>query len=455
MDDDFGAAAVSTPALPPNWRSAKAADGKEYYFNELTGETSWTFPSGNGAAAPSAPEDIKVSVPPALVSEEKGPSAAADEPPPDDFNDALERATEPQEPPSGGGRIRGMYDGLGATMGPVLGKMLAIAVASFVVMLQSSIKFDLVAAESIPAQPNLAYSVSVGTVSFAMVLIYLLLSKFATRQVASVTLPLPRGRGPVTVPQLFALFFAVWWLFGTIILTFYGPWTTTSVSYFACWIALVASAQACATSFTRVSTVFRSLSATAYDAKVMPRTRLVPPRASHLHTFTSHPNLHTSQVSYLAGVGLASFTLFLASLNYTGEGGAFEGGANYTGSALATFGVAAGVVSLVMAFALTYLVDRNKISKLGVKIAAGFLVLLWFAAVAFLTFDAPFEETGNGFFACWCGFAASSAYAYREIFGFQLEFRNGRLSSVRLQVGDSSAASRRQSSAELPPPEGA
>ena len=120
-------------------------------------------------------------------------------------------------------------------------------------------------------------------------------------------------------------------------------------------------------------------------------------------------------MSYLAGVGLASFTLFLASLNYTGEGGAFEGGANYIGSALATFGVAAGVVSLVMAFALT----------------------------------------GNGFFACWCGFAASSAYAYREIFGFQLEFRNGRLSSVRLQVGDSSAASRRQSSAELPPPEGA
>ena len=454
MDDDFGAAAVSTPALPPNWRSAKAADGKEYYFNELTGETSWTFPSGNGAAAPSAPEDIKVSVPPALVSEEKGPSAAADEPPPDDFNDALERATEPQEPPSGGGRIRGMYDGLGATMGPVLGKMLAIAVASFVVMLQSSIKFDLVAAESIPAQPNLAYSVSVGTVSFGMVIIYLLLSKFATRQVASVTLPLPRGRGPVTVPQLFALFFALWWLFGTIILTFYGPWTTTSVSYFACWIALVASAQACATSFTRVSTVFRSLSATAYDAKVMPRaypgsSHLTP---SHLHT------PHTSsvlQVSYLAGVGLASFTLFLASLNYTGEAGAFEGGANYIGSALATFGVAAGVVSLVMAFALTYLVDRNKISKLGVKIAAGFLVLLWFAAVAFLTFDAPFEETGNGFFACWCGFAASSAYAYREIFGFQLEFRNGRLSSVRLQVGDSSAASRRQSSAELPPPEGA
>ena len=43
MDDDFGAAAVSTPALPPNWRSAKAADGKEYYYHE-NGETSWSVP---------------------------------------------------------------------------------------------------------------------------------------------------------------------------------------------------------------------------------------------------------------------------------------------------------------------------------------------------------------------------------------------------------------------------
>ena len=71
MDDDFGAAAVSTPALPPNWRSAKAADGKEYYFNELTGETSWTFPSGNGAAAPSAPEALKYVAPYAQYFREK------------------------------------------------------------------------------------------------------------------------------------------------------------------------------------------------------------------------------------------------------------------------------------------------------------------------------------------------------------------------------------------------
>ena len=31
--------------LAPNWRAAKAADGKEYYFNEVTGETSWTKPA--------------------------------------------------------------------------------------------------------------------------------------------------------------------------------------------------------------------------------------------------------------------------------------------------------------------------------------------------------------------------------------------------------------------------
>lgn len=53
------------PELLPNWRSATAADGKEYYFNELTGETSWTFPTADAApaevppaASPAPPADL-------------------------------------------------------------------------------------------------------------------------------------------------------------------------------------------------------------------------------------------------------------------------------------------------------------------------------------------------------------------------------------------------------------
>jgi polyhydroxyalkanoate synthesis regulator phasin len=30
---------------PPGWRATKTAEGKEYYYNETTGETSWTMPA--------------------------------------------------------------------------------------------------------------------------------------------------------------------------------------------------------------------------------------------------------------------------------------------------------------------------------------------------------------------------------------------------------------------------
>ena len=96
-------------------------------------------------------------------------------------------------------------------------------------------------------------------------------------------------------------------------------------------------------------------------------------------------------MSYLAGVGLASFTLFLASLNYTGEwrlrrwSQLHRLGARHLRRRrrrrLADY---------------AHLPRRPEQDRLGVKIAAGFLVLLWFAAVAFLTFDAPVERrTGS------------------------------------------------------------
>ena len=47
-------------APPPGWRATKTAEGKEYFFNETTGETSWTMPSvpAPGGATPdsSAPD---------------------------------------------------------------------------------------------------------------------------------------------------------------------------------------------------------------------------------------------------------------------------------------------------------------------------------------------------------------------------------------------------------------
>ena len=64
--------AAMPAALPPNWHTATAPDGQEYYFNALTRETSWTAPAPQAAAepGPASPE------PPQSI----GPTTASPQP---------------------------------------------------------------------------------------------------------------------------------------------------------------------------------------------------------------------------------------------------------------------------------------------------------------------------------------------------------------------------------------
>ena len=72
------------PALPPNWRSARAADGKEYYFNELTGETSWTVMPQPRSAITSTftqtPFGTQVPTAPAAMDEAEATTASDEKP---------------------------------------------------------------------------------------------------------------------------------------------------------------------------------------------------------------------------------------------------------------------------------------------------------------------------------------------------------------------------------------
>ncbi len=48
-------AATSAASMPPGWRAVVAEDRRVYYYNEQTGETSWTLPDATEAAsAPAA-----------------------------------------------------------------------------------------------------------------------------------------------------------------------------------------------------------------------------------------------------------------------------------------------------------------------------------------------------------------------------------------------------------------
>ena len=76
------------------------------------------------------------------------------------------------------------------------------------------------------------------------------------------------------------------------------------------------------------------------------------------------------------------------------------------------YAVAVGSVSLAFLLLLNLLEKVVQQNATTLKpFFAVFLALWWFIAVCVLTFDAPYTQTGNGFFACWVGFLASLFWA--------------------------------------------
>ena len=67
-----------------------------------------------------------------------------------------------------------------------------------------------------------------------------------------------------------------------------------------------------------------------------------------------------------------------------------------------------------------YLVDRKVIGPPAKKGLAGVFVSLWLFAAIILTFDGPFNMTGNGYFGTWFATFCSISYAYQEYVGGDL-----------------------------------
>jgi len=359
---------MSDRELPPNWRSAKDSDGKEYYFNELTGDTSWSFPEGGEKkAAPVTPtvahDDMEFapSVEPGMVSVDNTPN-----------------------PVSYGKRAVGGANGVSSLLGDgMLLRVLLLLFCSLVVLISSAIELGRASERVLIGELAVlksngsteAYGVAVGSVSLGFGIIFLALAKYKPDTFSNWT----SKKGDLTITQCFTIFLALWWTPAAAVLTFFNPFRDTSNAYFAVWAAFILSLLLLSASFSRVNARFSSMMSVRE---------------------------YKSRTKWLVGLAVASCIVLFAAIETVGQG-----------NGASTFGLIAGIFSAALSALVFYLVDRNKLGAKGVKAFALFFVALWIAAAIVLTFGGPFSRTGNGYFATWAATFCAVCLLYEELVG--------------------------------------
>jgi hypothetical protein len=169
-----------------------------------------------------------------------------------------------------------------------------------------------------------------------------------------------------------AVFLFSWWITGTGIMTFEGPFDSTTNyghanGYFGAWLAAASSAVLC------------------HDHSQSLR--------DFVGTFGNYGRLLLLQL-------LASVTLLIQVLFDTF-------GDNHVQNLLVAWIVAAGTMSLCLVMMLTK--AREDVGRVLMVIK----LLLWAVGAGVLTFEAPYRYTGNAYLACWCGLCMSALAVWR------------------------------------------
>jgi len=201
-----------------------------------------------------------------------------------------------------------------------------------------------------------AYSISAAVIAmvFSMLGIYFYKKRnIGTRHLA--TLPL---LGAVNLENANDMFIFIWWIFATVVLTFFGPFEETSNGFFAAWIGLY---------FAVVSSTNGKLN--------MERMK----KATE------------GEQGYMNVALTASVVLICSLLKFLGS--------QFWGETV--FAMVAGSLTIVIVAMISLTASAK--SALKKYPVFDFLGVFWVISALLTTFRGPFLVTGNGYFAVWAG----------------------------------------------------
>jgi len=194
----------------------------------------------------------------------------------------------------------------------------------------------------------------------------------------------------LTVENIIATFFALWWAIGAGVVTFQGPHLVCGNGYLASWVALLAS--------------LYLLNATFHGA---PQELLARRTAWAMNAGASVASKR--YLLYLCACALVMlFSAFHVVFGQTAAERASLEGDGKLGAAIWSL-----MVSFVTLRDVVVLLAMRS-ADVSRKITAALLVVLWLLTAIATTIEGPFEAAGNGYFAAWMGLAFAFLLALEE-----------------------------------------
>jgi len=228
-----------------------------------------------------------------------------------------------------------------------------ICACSLIILIQAAVECTKEHSKSCEAEYG--WTVAAGLISFLLSILSLIWHGFSPSTYK-------------TAQPFFAIFFVVWWIFGTGVSTFKAPFNETGNGYFAAWACFITAFLLAGSSIQRVGRCLGSA------AQVI---------------------AGSIEAQLEMGILAASVVLIFAV--------AVE--ASYeTATGAEVWGVICGLVSTFLIIAHKMLRSCCEQCTFKPWIIGALLSFWWLCGVAALTFDEPFESGGNGYFACWTCF---------------------------------------------------